>query len=755
MINLYDSKCTDFNNNGIASLIDTSKCEVTEELNGEFTIEFEYPRNSKYADKIDNDMIIKVDTGGTERQLFRIKGYEKDLTTIKATPQHISYDLIDNALDDVYPQNLDGNSAINWILEHTQYNHKFTGFSDITKQGTARYVRKNVIEAIIGDLDNSFVNVWGGEIERNNFNIRMLSKRGTDKGYKIKYAKNLSGIDFSKDDSNIITRLRPIGYDGLLLPEKYVDSPLINNYPHPKIGEIEYSDIKLKENEEDEEGFDTLEQCYAELRKRANQEFSINNIDKPTINAKVDFIDLSKTTQYKDYKILTDVKLGDTVYVSLDNMIISVRVIKTVYDALLHRFTSLELGEFKDNYITDTDKNVSNIVKKETESISNNILSTAKKEATELILQATTGYVVLRPNEILIMDTNDTNTAQKVWRWNVNGFGYSSTGVNGPYGTAITMNGAIVADFITAGSINASLIKTGSLNASLLKTGSINADLIKTGSINASLIKTGTLDADLIKTGTINANLIKAGTMSLNRLLGDILSLGGSNNANGKIEIKNSNGNTMATLDVNGLTLANGARLIGGNGVLSNFQYISSGNYKGFDLLGYSVNYYGNSSSIEYTYGDVTLDVYIPSDFIITSAYLMLQHTPVAWYGYDQAQDKDYNCWGYARNIRLYKATGNQNYKFDMTYLSSFDLYTKSLSVTEIPNAFGSSGWTPSTHSGATYETKTSIDIKSQLKNGYQKLVIRCSGSLPTNFTNAAQRTGVGRAILNVIGYKS
>lgn len=705
MINLYDSKCTDFNNNGIASLVDTIKCEVTEELNGELVIDFEYPRNSKYSDYIDNDLIIKVDTGESERQLFRIKDYKKDLTSITATPQHITYDLIDNALDDVYPQELDGNAAINWILERTQYQHNFKGYSDISKQATARYVRKNVIEALIGDLDNSFVNVWGGEIERDNFNIKMLSRRGTDKGYKIKYAKNLSGIDFTKDDSNIITRLRPVGYDGLLLPEKYVDSPLINNYPHPKIGEIEYSDIKLKENEEDTEGFSTLEECYEEMRKRASQEFEDNNIDKPSINVKVDFIDLSKTTKYKDYKILTDVKLGDTVYVIIDNITVAVRVIKTVYDSLLHRFTSLELGEFKANYITDTDKTVSNILKKETETLTNNILLSAQEKATELILKATTGYVVLRPNEILIMDTNDTKTAKKVWRWNVNGFGYSSTGVNGTYGTAITMDGSIVADFITAGTINASLIKTG--------------------------------------------------TMSLNRLLGDILSLGGNNNANGKIEIKNSNGNTMAILDVNGLTLANGAKLFGGNGVLSNFQYISSGNYKGFDLLGYSVNYYGSSSDIEYTYGDVTLDVYIPSDFIITSAYIMLQHTPVAWYGYDQQQDKDYNCWGYARNIKLYKATGNQNYKFDMTYLSSFDLYTKSLSVSEIKNAFGSNGWTPSTHSGATYETKTSTDIKSQLKNGYQKLVIRCSGSLPNNFTNAAQRTGVGRAILNVIGYKS
>lgn len=432
MINLYESTCEDFNNNGIASLKDTVKCEVTEELNGEYTVDFEYPRNAKYAEQIDNDMILKIDAGVSERQLFRIKEYNKDLSTIKATPQHVTYDLIDNALDDVYPQNLNGNAAIDWILTHTQYNHKFKGYSNINTQATARYVRKNPIEAIIGDLDNSFVKIWGGELERDNFNIRMLSKRGEDKGYKIKYAKNLTGIDFSKDDSSVITRLRPIGFDGLLLPEKYVDSPLINNYPHPKIGEIEYSDIKVKENEDDE-GFETIEQCYAELRKRAKAEFENNNIDKPTINVKVEFVELSKTTAYKDYKILTDVKLGDTVYVILDNMVVSVRVIKTVYDSLLHRYTSLELGEFKDNYISDTDKNVSNTVKKEFKTLSNDILLTAQKDATELILKATTGYVVLRPNEILIMDTDSTNTAKKVWRWNVNGFAYSSTGVNGPY----------------------------------------------------------------------------------------------------------------------------------------------------------------------------------------------------------------------------------------------------------------------------------------------------------------------------------
>lgn len=173
-----------------------------------------------------------------------------------------------------------------------------------------------------------------------------------------------------------------------MLPEKYVDSSLIEEYPHPRIGEIEYSDVKLKENADSDEGFDTLEECYAELRRRANLEFEENNIDKPSVNVKVDFVDLSKTEQYKDYKFLTKVNMGDTVTVILDNMLIKVRVIKTVYDSLLHRFTKLELGEFKANYITNTQQNIKNTVKKETETLSTTILEQAQADATEKLTNA-------------------------------------------------------------------------------------------------------------------------------------------------------------------------------------------------------------------------------------------------------------------------------------------------------------------------------------------------------------------------------
>lgn len=705
MINLYNPKfstASDFNNNGIGSLKDTTKCEVTEELNGELTIDFEYPKKGKYAEFLENDMILKVDTGEAERQLFRIKNYNEDLTMITAKPQHISYDLIDNALDDVFPQNLNGMAAINWILSHTQYTHVFTGFSDITTQSSARYVRRNPMEAIIGNIDNSFINVWGGELERDNFNIKILKQRGEDKGYRIKYGRNLTGIEFSKNDSNVITRLRPIGYDGLLLPEKYIDSPLLDEYPHPKIGEIEYSDIKLKEGEDDD-GYETLEECYKELRRRAKLEFSENNIDKPSINIKVDFVDLSRTTAYQNYKILESVKLGDIVTVILGTMKIKVRVIRTVYNSLTHRFIKLELGEFKGNYIKDSQKNITTTVKKATSGISNDILSKAKQSATDLILKATTGYVCIRPiespSEILIMDGPDPNTASKIWRWNMNGFAYSKTGINGPYGTAITMDGSIVADFITA--------------------------------------------------GILSANLIKAGSMSLSRLYGDVLTLGGNGNKSGKLEIKDVNANLMVLLDMNGISLSNGAKLIGGNGVLSNFQFQvkNPDAFLGFKWI-----------DEKYLKDKLIIECFIPENFEITEAILTLMHNPIYW-NYVEGGTTKYT-WGYARNIRLYKVTSYNSIMEATAFGGGFSA-TEFTNKTEVSNAFGENGFTASVPSSSSHsmETIESINLKNWLNKGRTVFELSTADNAPSAGTLANpsisgyQRTGTGEAILNVIGF--
>ena len=97
------------------------------------------------------------------------------------------------------------------------------------------------------------------------------------------------------------------------------------------------------------------------------------------------------------------------------------------------------------------------------------ILDAAKANATSLINSGFGGHVRIYPDRILMMDTKDEKTAKKVWQWNINGFGYSSTGVNGPYGIAITSDGRIVADFITAGTFSGNLMKGGEITGTTLR----------------------------------------------------------------------------------------------------------------------------------------------------------------------------------------------------------------------------------------------------------------------------------------------
>lgn len=505
MIILYDANCKDFNNNGIGILKDSLKCEVSEALNGELVLDMEYPITSKYIEFIINENIIKCDAGLEEDQLFRIKHVKPNFDTITIYGEHISYDLADNFLEDVFPQNLNGAACLDWILSHTLDSHNFNSFSDIQTVSSARYVRKNPIEAIVGDLENSFVNLWGGELERNNYTIKMLNRRGNDKGYKIRYRKNLTGLDFTIDNSNIVTKIMPQGYNGLFLPEKYIDSPLINNYPHKKVKVIEFSDVKVKENADKEEGFATAEEAYQELRRLCNLKYSEENIDKPTVNLKVDFVDLSQTTEYQDYTFLESVSMGDTIRVELDYTQVEVRVIKTTYDALLHRYTKLELGEFKANYITDSQKDITNTIKKETDTIETSVLLQAKQNATEQLTAALGGYVYKTQNELFIMDTYNPNTAKKVWRWNLNGLGYSKNGINGPYELAMTQDGRIVADFITAGQMDVARIK--GLNTLAIVASQIHLEGYTTINAGFAIDEKGNM--------TCNNATIKGGTIRL------------------------------------------------------------------------------------------------------------------------------------------------------------------------------------------------------------------------------------------------
>lgn len=436
MICIYDKNTTDFNNNGLVVLSDCKSCFITEKNNDLFELEIEYPldQRGKWQNILEGN-IIKADG-----QLFRIYHKFKSITGIKANARHIFYDLLDNFLEDVRPTNLNGAGALNWMLSHTQYPHLFTGMSDVAVVNTKYFIKKNPIEAIMGQ-DGIIAN-WGGELVRDNFTIKLLQARGLDRGVLVAYGKNIIGIEETINLDSVITRIYPTGKDGMILSEKYVDSQFINNYPHPKIKEIQFSDI---DNEVD-------------LRIATQNYFVETKCDIPLTNYTVNFIELSKTEEYKNYAILETVYMGDTVTVKHNklNIDLKCKVISIKKNILTNRIEEIELGNFKPNFASSINNAIQTInsIADDIGILNPGVLAQAVANATNLIVSGNDGHVVQDENGISIMDTTDKNTAVEVWRWNVNGLGFSSTGWNGPFGTAITKDGKIVADYITTGKLS-------------------------------------------------------------------------------------------------------------------------------------------------------------------------------------------------------------------------------------------------------------------------------------------------------------
>lgn len=452
MIRIYRNDCENFDNNGLGILSDFKTTpKIKESLNGRFELNFDYAIDGKNSEYLVIDNIIKAPYD-TSEQLFRIKKVKPTLNKLNVYATHIFYDLSENFLIDVAPTRKTAVNAIEWLLNNAMFSTRFNVLGDSTEDASARYIRKNIVDAILGS-DNCIVKRWGGEIERDNFNIIYHNVRGKNRGVYIKYGKNIKEIELSVDFSTVVTRVVPQGANELILPEIYVDSPLINTYRNPIVKKYEFPSIAVDENT-------TEEQAYEELRDAANELFNNDKIDKPKITVKVNWLELSKTEEYKKkYSNFEYVRLGDTVTVDALGYKYEIRVITVEYDCILKRYTSFEIGEPKADYVNSQ----AEVIASEIQKSSSSILQQAKQTAAALINNGFGGHVRIYPDRILIMDTDDETTAQNVWQWNLNGFGHSSNGVNGNYKTAMTIDGGIVADFITSGTMSAQRIKGGTL----------------------------------------------------------------------------------------------------------------------------------------------------------------------------------------------------------------------------------------------------------------------------------------------------
>lgn len=448
MLALYSSTTTSFSNLGLGILRDIKTDPIiTEELNGTFILEFDYLKGGFLCDNLIEGNLIKC-----KNQIFRIKNINKSLSDSSAisilAQQFFQFDMSKNFLSDVAPTRLNAQDALKWLVDRAENESSFVISGDCTELSSARYVRKNVSDAIFS-ADNSLITRFGGELEYSLNNVYVHSKRGANKGFSIRYRKNLKGLEFNLDFSTVVTKICPQGTNELLLDDLYVESPKINNYYQPFFKKIDFN-IGV-----DEEAEITEEMAKEQLKIECLKLFE-NGIDLPEISIKVDFIELSKCIEYKEYQNLESCSIGDTIQCIIPefNINTSVRVVKTIYNDNLKRLTSLELGTVTKNIVTSQNSAIKEISKTIENPIS--ILASAKKNATDMINHPFKGnlFIDKETGVIYLADTNDLSTAKNIWKWSMGGLGFSPNGINGDFETAITQDGSIVADFITTGKLN-------------------------------------------------------------------------------------------------------------------------------------------------------------------------------------------------------------------------------------------------------------------------------------------------------------
>lgn len=480
----------------IGWLAEAISCRCTEERNGIYELELQYPMLGTYAADLVIDRYIKAKPNSTgDNQLFHIRKVSKPINGMfTVSCDHVSYALSGYPVPTV---SASGNAqvAINAVLTAAKNQlGKDTGFSaaptDIALSSSISLANVSA-RAALGGVQDSILQIYGGEYEFDNYTIKLHKSRGQDRGVRISYGRNMTDLKCEIDMDSAYTGI--YGY----VKNDDVD---LKSY----VSVTNSSGINAKTLIRDfSSDFSGDEITQAKLDSAVSAYVAKNDINSPSVSMTVSFVDLSQSPEYASFSALEAVNLCDTVKIYHKDLEIDIKakVIKTTYDVLRERYTSIELGSPRANFADVIRQTVQEAADAKNLAILSKSEITAAYEkaiadATAAITGNSGGHIRLNPSENpqeqLIMDTTDVSTAKKIWRWNLSGLGYSPTGYNGPYKTAITQDGHFVADFIDTGTLTANIIKAGimqSVNGQFsfnLETGHISAsDIdISGGSIN-------------------------------------------------------------------------------------------------------------------------------------------------------------------------------------------------------------------------------------------------------------------------------
>ena len=465
---LFRANSTNFDTYGIGVLAECLSCEVTEERNGAFECILKYPTSGRLYGELRTERLIKAKPNDTAKdQMFRIYRITTPIDgTVTIYAQHLSYDLSNVAALQWSSESISPALAMEKVFTDTATTHNFTCRTDYSMPKKFSVSRPQSIRACLGGVAGSFLDLWGGEYEWDNFQVIHHQARGNQTGVVIEYGKNLTSMEHDNDSSSVYTELLPFA---VLTAEDGAE--LVVTLPEIVLPIINTTLIQKRTLIKDfTEFFGQEETITADaLRAKANNYLNNNPMGVAVPTLTVAFEALWKNPEYS--AVLERVSLCDTVTIrhSLLGITSKAKIITTVYDTLAEKYISLTLGTAKTNLLNDVAS-----AEAAAEEVSTKIdrfpslINSAVKNATSLISGQDGGYVVIhtnsdngQPYELLILDKPSVNDAVNVWRWNVGGLGFSKNGYNGPYETAITADGQIVADFITSGSLVANIIKAG------------------------------------------------------------------------------------------------------------------------------------------------------------------------------------------------------------------------------------------------------------------------------------------------------
>ena len=462
MIQAYSEKNTNFSRNGNVVLI-PDEALLSAELNGPWVLNLHHPIDKKERWKhLTENAVLKVSSFNGD-QLFRIYNREKSDGGISVQAYPIFFDAgRDCFLTDVRPTGKNGQQALDIICAGTKY----SGESNITRATTAYYIRKNLMEAINGDLDQSFTNRWGGEILYDNYKVIINERVGGDYGTELRYGKNIpsDGIKETIDMSGVVTRIYPKAFNGHVLSGSgYVDSPNIDAYPVAMCSELQFEDVKMREDaqEDDEKNgvivCDTQAELDNALIQKCRDQFAAG-IDKPKVSISADMILLQDTDQYKDYKVLESVSLGDTTHCKHSKLgiVTDARVIALEYDCIQKRVTSVELGDFKNDYfdrVTSSTGKVESIINPDGTIMAEKVQGILNGIYTQLKLQSTVAQKV-KGRAFTVEDLDPDSPLYGCMTWGTQGLQLATRrtadGRDWDWTTAVTARG-IVADAIITG----------------------------------------------------------------------------------------------------------------------------------------------------------------------------------------------------------------------------------------------------------------------------------------------------------------